>query len=96
MRLKDLYLYVESENNLVKIIPTIEVDPESMENDFYVTCTKATYHFSSEDEADEKINYARQLVGFQKCDKKFKPGKVNKSGEVVRDDLWIVNIQIAH
>lgn len=96
MNLRDLQIYIESEKNLTKIVPTIELNADGYNDEFYVLSTKATYAFSSEDAADDKIDWARQLSGFQKCDKKFKPGKVNKSGEILRDDMWIVTIQLAH
>ena len=96
MLLKDLETYIESDSRaeLVKIEPKIEVSEET--TDFYVTFTKETYHFYDESSADAKINAARNETGFAGCDKKFKPGKVNKAGEQTRPDIWQVVIKLNH
>ena len=96
MLLKDLEAYINSDDRaeLVKIEPKIEVSEET--TDFYVTFTKETYHYCDEKSADAKITLARTEHGFAGCDKKFKPGKVNKAGEVTRPDIWQVVIKLNH
>lgn len=96
MILSNLIHYINSEecNDLVKIEPKIEVVEGC--TDLMVVFTKETYHFEDEEMADGKINAAREKNGFAGCDKKFKPGKVNKAGEVVRPDIWQVVIKLNH
>lgn len=96
MYLKHLEGYINdnSRSELVKIEPKIEVSEET--TDFYVTFTKETYHFFDEESADAKISAARTETGFAGCDKKFKPGKVNKAGETTRPDIWQVVIKLNH
>ena len=93
---KDLEAYIKSDSRaeLVKIEPKIEVSEET--TDYYVTFTKETYHFYDEESADAKISAARTDVGFAGCDKKFKPGKTNKAGDVTRPDIWQVVIKLNH
>ena len=66
----------------------IEEDEEVV--GFRVVKTKETYVFEDEDEALAKVDAVRQDVGFVGVDKKFKQGKVNKSGEEIRPDTWVV------
>lgn len=96
MLLKDLQNYVNDDYRaeLVKIEPTIELGDSG--DDFYVTKTKETYHFYTEDAADMKINAAREDRGFAGCSKDFKAGKINKNGEVTRPDIWKVVIKLNH
>ena len=47
-------------------------------------------------EADEIINDRRQIDGFEAASKKFKAGKMNKAGEVVKPDTWTVVIKLNH
>lgn len=96
MLLKDLQSYVDSDERaeLVKIEPTIELSEDGSE--YYITKTKETYHFYTEAAADMKINAAREDKGFAGCSKDFKAGKVNKSGEVTRPDIWKVVIKLNH
>lgn len=58
--------------------------------------TKETYIYDDEDDADKKINEARQDAGFLEAKKKFKQGKVNKNGEITRPDTWTVVIKLSH
>ena len=58
--------------------------------------TKETYIYNDEEDADKKINDARQDVGFAAATKKFKQGKVNKNGEIVKPDSWTVVIKLNH
>lgn len=61
---------------------------------FDVRKTKETYVFYAEDEADRKVNEVRQYPNFAGVEKKFKQGKTNKAGEVVREDCWIVVVKL--
>ena len=88
MRTGDIESYVNSLKNLTSIEIKIEEDEEVV--GFRVVKTKETYVFEDEDEALAKVDAVRQDVGFVGVDKKFKQGKVNKNGEEVRPDTWIV------
>lgn len=96
MYLRHLEEYIgnDARDELVKIEPKIEL-PED-ETEFRVVFTKETYHFFDEESADAKISSARTEPGFAGCDKKFKPGKVNKAGDTVRPDIWQVVIKLNH
>lgn len=96
MKYTDIKEYVDARsNNLTKFECTLECDPDEVCS-YWVTKTKETYTFSSEEEADACINDARNDAGFAGCDKKFKAGKVNKKGEETRPDAWIVVLKLAH
>lgn len=88
MRTGDIESYVNSLKNLTSIEIKIEEDEEVV--GFRVVKTKETYVFEDEDEALAKVDAVRQDVGFVGVDKKFKQGKVNKSGEEIRPDTWVV------
>ena len=88
MRTGDIESYVNSLKNLTSIEIKIEEDEEVV--GFRVVKTKETYVFEDEDEALAKVDAVRQDVGFVGFDKKFKQGKVNKSGEEIRPDTWVV------
>ena len=91
MELKDLLQYVEEcGGNLTKI----EVKISCVDGFYCVDETKETYVYEAEAEADAKVNEARQCIGFAGVDKKFKQGKVNRAGEVVRPDTWTVVVKI--
>lgn len=94
MKLENLVNYVNEgyKGGLTKIEPCIEVNID--DDEFYIVKTKETYIFGSEEEADALINNMRQDAGFIGCDKKFKAGKVNKSGETVKPDTWTVVVKI--
>ena len=92
MFLKDLENYINSQPNLKKIDPSLEYSEDHEE--FFVTKTKETYIFVDEVDADTKVDAVRRDVGFAGVEKKFKAGKMNKSGEVVRPDMWIVVVKL--
>ena len=95
MKLEQFYDYATSlqSQGLTKIEMTSEMDEAGH---YYVIKTKETYTFAEEDEADAKINDARQDSGFAAAEKKFKAGKINKSGEITRPDTWTVVIKLNH
>ena len=88
MRTGDIESYVNSLKNLTSIEIKIEEDEEVV--GFRVVKTKETYVFEDEGEALAKVDAVRQDVGFVGVDKKFKQGKVNRSGEEIRPDTWVV------
>ena len=88
MRTGDIESYVNSLKNLTSIEIKIEEDEEVV--GFRVVKTKETYVFEDEDEALAKVDAVRQDVGFVGVDKKFKQGKVNRAGEEIRPDTWVV------
>lgn len=96
MKLQELQNYVENKNKegLTKIEVSMELDGVST---YYITKTKETYVYGTEDDADAKINEARQLPGFAGCDKKFKPGKVSKkTGEEISPDTYTAIVKLNH
>jgi hypothetical protein len=99
MKLQDLQDYVAARNaeGLTKIAVTLELDTETTTNTYYVMKTKETYVYGDEQEADEKIDNARQLSGFEAAKKKFKAGKISKkSGEELTPDTYTVVIDLNH
>ena len=93
MRLSDVNQYVVNKANLTKIEVAVETDEYA--TDFYVTKTKETYVFGSEDEADAKINEVRQDSTFVGAEKKYKAGKMNKAGEVTKPETWTVVVKLS-
>ena len=89
MKYTDLANYIDGLQNLRKIELTIE-DDEEMSGKFYVTKTKETYVFEDEHDADVKVDAVRQDLGFAGVEKKYKAGKMNKAGEVIRPETWVV------
>ena len=99
MILSKLENYIQEKNaeGLTNIQATLELDAETTASIYYVTKTKETYVYGTEDEADAKINEARQLDGFTSAKKKFKPGKISKkTGEELTPDTYTVVIELAH
>ena len=93
MRLEDLSGYVAQLDNLTKFEVKTEDDTVGH---LIVTETKETYVYEDEQDADSKINDARQNPLFASATKKFKQGKINKSGEIVRPETWTVVIKLGH
>ena len=91
------YIKKATAKGLVHIEPVLEADVANEDYDsFFVTKTKEIYHLGGEKEADGLIDEARQDPSFVGCDKKFKAGKVNKQGEQLKPDVWIVTIKFSH
>lgn len=88
MNYKDLVNYIDSLDNLKKIEVTIE-NSEEMDT-FYITKTKETYVFEDEQDADVKVDSVRRDTGFAGVEKKYKAGKMNKAGDVVKPETWTV------
>lgn len=93
MRLEDLSGYVAQLDNLTKFEVKTEDDTVGH---LIVTETKETYIYEDEQDADSKINDARQNPLFASATKKYKQGKINKSGEIVRPETWTVVIKLGH
>ena len=89
MRLEDLSGYVAQLDNLTKF--EVKTEDDTMGH-LVVTETKETYVYEDEQDADNKINDARQNPLFASATKKFKQGKINKSGEIVRPESSTVVI----
>ena len=94
MLLTNINDYVAGKQNLTKIEVVSEVDEYS--TGFYVIKTKETYVFGSEDEADAKINEARQSSAFESAKKTYKAGKLNKAGEIVKPETYNVVIVLKY
>ena len=95
MRYTDIKDYIDGLENLRKIEFTIE-DNEEMSGSFYVVKTKETYVYEDEADADAKVDAARRDPGFAGVEKKYKQGKMNKAGEVVRPETWTVVVKLAY
>lgn len=93
MRLEDLPGYVASLSNLTKFEVKSEDDTAGH---LIITETKETFIFDDEAEADEKINSSIANPQCLAHTKKYKQGKVNKSGEIVRAETWQVVIKLGH
>ena len=93
MRYENIKDYIDGLSNLRKIEVTIE-DDEEMSGNFYVTKTKETYVYEDEGDADAKVDAARQDIGFAGVEKKYKQGKMNKAGEVVRPEAYTVVVKL--
>ena len=89
MKYTDIKDYIDGLDNLKKIEVTIE-DDEEMSGSFYITKTKETYVYEDEADADEKVDAVRRDNGFAGVEKKYKAGKMNKAGEVVKPETWTV------
>lgn len=94
MRLEDLAQYrIELGDALTKFKVTCEDDTVGH---MLVTLTEETYVYVDEDDADRKINEARQDAGFAGATKKYKQGKINKAGEITKPETWTVVIKLNH
>ena len=93
MRLEDLSSYVAELSNLTKFEVKTEDDTCGH---LIVVETKETYVFEDEQDADDKINNSVANPMCSAHSKKYKQGKLNKSGEVVRPETWTVVIKLNH
>ena len=94
MRIEDIKEYVDARPALTKIEVTSEID--AFNNGFNVTKTKETYVFEDESEADRMVDDVRRNPGFLGVDKKYKAGKMNKAGDVVKPETRTVVAKIGH
>lgn len=92
MQLKDLQKYVEGLENLTKIEVKISVENGA----YFVDETKETYVYEQEDDADAKVDEARQNAGFKGVDKKSKEAKYNKAGEMTKPETHTVVAKLLH
>ena len=94
MRIEDIKEYVDARPALTKIEVTSEID--EFNNGFVVTKTKETYVFEDESDADKMVDDLRRNPNFLGVDKKYKAGKMNKAGDVVKPETWTVVGKLAH
>lgn len=94
MRIEDIKEYMNARPALTKMEVVAELDEFS--NGFNVTKTKETYVFEDENEADRMVDDVRRNPGFLGVDKKYKAGKLNKAGDVVKAETWTVVAKISH
>ena len=94
MRIEDIKEYVDARPALTKIEVTTELGADVTY--FMVTKTKETYVFEDESEADKMVDDVRRNPGFLGVDKKYKAGKMNKAGDVVKPETWTVVAKIGH
>lgn len=94
MRIEDIKEYMDARPALTKMEVVAELD--EFNNGFNVTKTKETYVFEDESEADRMVDDVRRNPGFLGVDKKYKAGKLNKTGDVVKPETWTVVAKIGH
>ena len=94
MRIEDIKEYVDARPALTKIEVTTELGADVTY--FTVTKTKETYVFEDESEADRMVDDVRRNPGFLGVDKKYKAGKINKTGDVVKSETRTVVAKIGH
>ena len=94
MTINEIKDYIEAKPALTKI----EITTEQCEDATYfmVTKTKETYVFDNEEDADNLINKLRQYPNFIGVEKKYKKGKMNKAGEIVKPETWNVIAKLNH
>lgn len=94
MIISQLEKYISDRPELTKIEITTELNGELCS--FEVTKTKETYVFEDELSADAKVDELRQTLGFISVEKKYKQGKMSKSGEILKAETWSVIAKMAH
>ena len=94
MRIEDIKEYVDARPALTKIEVTTELGADVTY--FMVTKTKETYVFEDESDADKMVDEIRRDPGFLGVDKKYKAGKMNKSGDLVKPETRTVVGKLAH
>lgn len=94
MRIEEIKDYVDARPALTKIEITTELGVDVAH--FVVTRTKETYVFENEQSADKMVDEVRRDPMFLGVDKKYKAGKLNKAGDVVRPETWIVVAKLNH
>ena len=94
MVLNEVEQYVKNRERegLTKIEFVLEQDETA--SGFDVIKTKETYVFEDEADADVKVDAARRDPGFAGVEKKYKAGKMNKAGDVVRPETWTVVVKL--
>ena len=94
MILNEVEKYVEDRER--EGLTKIEIVLEHAETiaGFDVRKTKETYVFEDEADADIKVDAARRDPGFAGVEKKYKAGKMNKAGDVVRPETWTVVVKL--
>ena len=94
MRIEDIKEYVDARPALTKIEVTTELGADVTY--FMVTKTKETYVFEDEMYADKMVDEIRRNPNFLGVEKKYKAGKMNKAGDVVKPETWTVVAKIGH
>ena len=94
MRIEDIKEYVDARPALTKIEVTTELGADVTY--FIVTKTKETYVFEDESEADRMVDEIRRNPQFIGVEKKYKAGKMNKSGDLVKPETRTVVGKLAH
>ena len=93
MKVSEVQNYIDNAENLRKM--DLKTEYSDDDGNFYVVETKETYEFADEVDADRKIDEMHQDPGFKAAEKKFKAGKINKAGEVLREDVYLAIIKIS-
>ena len=89
MEIKEMSALLDNkiqENGLTKG----SIDFEVQDGKVYFTKMKSVCVLEDEDAADELVDAVRQNQNFISVEKKYKQGKANKQGEIVRPDIWSV------
>ena len=93
MDVEDIKNQIEVRPTLTKLEVTAELDDIGC---FSVSKTKETYSFEDELDANKMVDEIRRDPQFIGVEKKFKKGKVNKAGDVVKPDVWLVVAKLSH
>ena len=93
MVIEDIKNYVEVRPTLTKLEVTAEVEDTGC---FSVSKTRETYSFEDELDANKMVDEIRRDPQFIGVEKKFKKGKVNKAGDIVKPDVWLVVAKLSH
>ena len=93
MRLEDLSGYVAELDNLVKF--EVKTEDDEMGH-LVITETKETFIYDNEEDADNKISDSIANPLCLSHTKKYKAGKISKSGEIKTPETWTVVIKLGH
>ena len=93
MKLDELQNYRSDRRNSGLTKLSAEFTVSDADSNVYITKTKETYELESEGDADKLIEEATHDNSCVGHDKKFKQGKVNKQGDEIRPDRFIVTIK---
>lgn len=94
MTINTITQYIQERPDLIKIEIVSELG--ELASDFLIIKTKETYSYGTEEEADAKIDELRRSTGFIGVEKKYKAGKMSKTGEELKPEVWLVIAKVSH
>lgn len=93
MKLDELQNYRSDRMNSGLTKLSAEFTVSDADSNVYITKRKETYELEGEGDADQLIEAATHDNSCVGHDKKFKQGKVNKQGEEIRPDRFVVTLK---